>query len=156
MFFLSKKYSKRCDHNTENSNRNRIRATGWRRLVSCTSFIAKEPLIIRLYCGNWPINIKHPMGLRHSGHRPSIKGTKLLIVIKAIIIISEGSLRLNWLYQTTTELTFENVYLVRERDEGGEEGAQQVQSRLEFCFNVYIYIYIYVCVYVYIYVRMCI
>jgi len=32
---------------------------------SCRSFFAKEPLIIGLFCGKWPIKIRHPMGLRH-------------------------------------------------------------------------------------------
>jgi len=32
---------------------------------SCRSFPAKEPLIIGLFCGKWPIKIRHPMGLRH-------------------------------------------------------------------------------------------
>jgi len=26
---------------------------------------AKEPLIIELFCGKWPMKIRHPMGLRH-------------------------------------------------------------------------------------------
>jgi len=33
--------------------------------LSCRSLSAKEPLIIRLCCGKWPIKIRHPMGLRH-------------------------------------------------------------------------------------------
>jgi len=28
-------------------------------------FFAKEPLIIGLFCGKWPIKIRHPMTLRH-------------------------------------------------------------------------------------------
>ena len=32
---------------------------------SCRSFSAKEPLIIGLFCGKWPVKIRHPMGLRH-------------------------------------------------------------------------------------------
>ena len=43
--------------------------TGWRRpkgcLISCRSFFTKEPLIIGLFCGKWPIKIRHPMTLRH-------------------------------------------------------------------------------------------
>jgi len=31
--------------------------------LSCTSFSAKEPLIMGLFCGKWPIKIAHPMGL---------------------------------------------------------------------------------------------
>jgi len=46
-----------------------LRTTGWRRsigcLISCRLFFAKEPLIIGLFCGRWPIKIRHPMGLRH-------------------------------------------------------------------------------------------
>jgi len=33
--------------------------------LSCRSFFAKEPLIIGLFCGKWPVKIRHPMGLRH-------------------------------------------------------------------------------------------
>jgi len=33
---------------------------------SCLSFFAKEPLIIRLFCGKWPMKIRHPMTPRHS------------------------------------------------------------------------------------------
>ena len=44
-------------------------STEWQRpigyLISCTSFFAKEPLIIGLFCGKWPIKKRHPMGLRH-------------------------------------------------------------------------------------------
>jgi len=36
--------------------------------VSRRSFSAKEPLIIRLFCGKWPIKIRHPMHLRHPVH----------------------------------------------------------------------------------------
>jgi len=32
---------------------------------TCRSFFAKKALIIRLFCGKWPIKIRHPMGLRH-------------------------------------------------------------------------------------------
>jgi len=33
--------------------------------LSCKSFFAKELLSIGLFCGKWPIKIRHPMGLRH-------------------------------------------------------------------------------------------
>jgi len=33
--------------------------------LSCRSFSAKEPLIIGLFCGKWPIKIRHPMDLGH-------------------------------------------------------------------------------------------
>jgi len=42
--------------------------TGWSRPIdalSCRSLSAKEPLIIGLFCGKWPIKVRHPMGLRH-------------------------------------------------------------------------------------------
>ena len=29
------------------------------------SFFAKEPLIIGIFCGKWPMEIRHPMTLRH-------------------------------------------------------------------------------------------
>ena len=48
--------------------------TGWRRPIGCLklrSFSVKEPLIIGLFWGKWPIKIKHPLGLRHPV--PSIK-----------------------------------------------------------------------------------
>jgi len=32
---------------------------------SCKSIFAKEPWIIGLFCGKWPIRIRYPMGLRH-------------------------------------------------------------------------------------------
>jgi len=31
----------------------------------CRSIFAKEPPIIWLFCGKWPLKIRHPMGLRH-------------------------------------------------------------------------------------------
>jgi len=31
-------------------------------------FFAKEPLIIRLFCGKWPVKIRHPVGLLHPSH----------------------------------------------------------------------------------------
>jgi len=51
------------------------RLTGWRSLIGCllsqaifrkraTNYSAKEPLIIGLFCGEWPIHIRHPMGVR--------------------------------------------------------------------------------------------
>jgi len=33
--------------------------------LSCRSLSAKEPLRIGLFCGKWPVKIRHPMGLRH-------------------------------------------------------------------------------------------
>jgi len=33
--------------------------------LSCRAFSAKEPLIIRLFCGKWPVKIRHAMHLRH-------------------------------------------------------------------------------------------
>ena len=33
--------------------------------LSCLRFFAKEPLIIGLFCGKWPMKIRHPMNLRH-------------------------------------------------------------------------------------------
>ena len=41
---------------------------GWRSLVGCLKLqviFAQEPLIIGLFCRNWPIKIRHPMTLRH-------------------------------------------------------------------------------------------
>ena len=46
----------------------RIISTGWRRPIGCLKLqviCAKEPIIIGLFCGKWPIQIRHPMGLRH-------------------------------------------------------------------------------------------
>jgi len=46
-----------------------VGATVWRRpqqdAWSCTSLSAKEPLLIRLFCGKWPVRIRHPTGFRH-------------------------------------------------------------------------------------------
>jgi len=42
--------------------------TGWRRCIaalSCCSESSKEPLISGLFCGKWPINMRHPMHLCH-------------------------------------------------------------------------------------------
>ena len=33
--------------------------------LSCMSLFAKEPLIIGLFCGKWPMEIKHPICLYH-------------------------------------------------------------------------------------------
>jgi len=33
--------------------------------LNCTSFSAKEPLIIGLFCGKWSMKIRHPMALHH-------------------------------------------------------------------------------------------
>ena len=33
--------------------------------LSCGSFLAKEPLIVGLFCGKWPMKIKHPVTLCH-------------------------------------------------------------------------------------------
>ena len=35
----------------------------------CSSLSAKEPLITGLFCGKWPIKIRHPMNLRHPVHK---------------------------------------------------------------------------------------
>jgi len=34
------------------------------------SFSAKEPPIIGLFCGKWPVKIRHPVGLRHPVMQP--------------------------------------------------------------------------------------
>jgi len=50
--------------------------TGWRRLIGWlklqvifrnrdTHYFGKEPLTIGLFCGKWPVKIRHPMGLCH-------------------------------------------------------------------------------------------
>jgi len=42
-------------------------SAGWRKPIgclSCRSISAKKPLIIGLFCGKWPVNIRHPMTLR--------------------------------------------------------------------------------------------
>ena len=36
-----------------------------RRVMSCRSLSAKEPLIIGLFCGKWPVKMRHPMTPRH-------------------------------------------------------------------------------------------
>ena len=41
------------------------RVTKTQDALSCRSFSAKQPRIIGLFCGKWPIKIRHPMGLRH-------------------------------------------------------------------------------------------
>jgi len=33
--------------------------------LNCRSFFTKRPLIIGLFCGKWPLTIRHPMGRRH-------------------------------------------------------------------------------------------
>jgi len=33
-------------------------------------YFAKQPLIIGLFCGKWPVKIRHPMGLRHPFSHP--------------------------------------------------------------------------------------
>jgi len=33
--------------------------------MPCKSLSKKEPLIIGLFCGEWHMKIRHPMGLRH-------------------------------------------------------------------------------------------
>jgi len=45
-----------------------IASTGWRRLIGCSKLqvvFAKPPLIIGLFCGKWPVKIRHSMTLRH-------------------------------------------------------------------------------------------
>jgi len=34
-------------------------------ILICRSFSAKEPLIIGLFCGKWPMALRHPKDLRH-------------------------------------------------------------------------------------------
>jgi len=38
----------------------------------CRSFSAKEPRFIELFCGKWPIKIRHPRSLRHPGNAGKI------------------------------------------------------------------------------------
>jgi len=41
-------------------------STGWRRPIGCLrSLFGKEPIIVGLFCGKWPIHRRHPMRLRH-------------------------------------------------------------------------------------------
>jgi len=45
--------------------------TGWRRPIGCfklQAFLAKEPLIIGLFCRKWPMKIRRPVTLRHPVH----------------------------------------------------------------------------------------
>jgi len=38
-------------------------------VLSCASLSAKEPLILELFCGKWPIKIRHPLTLHHPVRR---------------------------------------------------------------------------------------
>jgi len=43
-------------------------STEWRRSIGCLklrSFSTQVPLIVGLFCGKWPIKMRHSMGLRH-------------------------------------------------------------------------------------------
>ena len=37
----------------------------WHKALNCRSLFAKEPLIIGLFCGKWPLKMRHPTHLRH-------------------------------------------------------------------------------------------
>ena len=52
---------------TYNSMEPTNRSPPIRHLVTlrCRSLSAKEPLILGLFCGKWPLKIRHPMTLRH-------------------------------------------------------------------------------------------
>ena len=41
--------------------------------LSCRSIFAKEPQIIGLFCAEWPIKMRHHMGLRHPVHNTRYK-----------------------------------------------------------------------------------
>ena len=58
-----------CWNPTDSRSRYCVLYIGWRKcigcLIRCRSLFAKEPLIIGLFCGKWPVKIRHPMGLCH-------------------------------------------------------------------------------------------
>jgi len=54
---------------------------------SCRSHSVKEPLILGLFCGKWPIKIRHPMHLRHRVTQCSLRTACVLHVIRYIIYV---------------------------------------------------------------------
>jgi len=61
-------YTYMCLHTYMYVYKHVLCSTGWRRPIGCLKLqvvFAKEPLIIGLFCGKWPIKIRHPMTLRH-------------------------------------------------------------------------------------------
>jgi len=49
----------------------------WRlRMLCCRPFFAKEPLIKGLFCGKWPIKLRHPTGICHLWHSLTLQSYK--------------------------------------------------------------------------------
>ena len=51
--------------------------------LSCRSLFEKKPLIIGLFCGKWPIKIRHLMGLRH----PVVRSYRVSMISRLLQII---------------------------------------------------------------------
>ena len=69
--------------------------TGWRRLIGCLKLqviCAKEPLILGLSCGKWPMRIRHPMTLRHP-----VSNFKHVCLSRCVHIVREGNTLMGWL-----------------------------------------------------------
>ena len=87
--------------------------TGWRRLMeafSCRLFFAKEPLIIGLFCGKWPIKIRNPMGLRHPVPRRALSNDSYLIWMRAYLIHKN-----TWLIRYMRRDSFDETWLMHIR-----------------------------------------
>ena len=57
--------------------------TGWRRSIGCfklQAFLAKEPLIIGLFCGKWSMKIRRPVTLRHPVHTHEYVDERYILV----------------------------------------------------------------------------
>jgi len=52
-------------------------------IASRVSFVAKEPLIIGLFCGKWPMKIRHHITLRHTV-QPIAFGVSFLLSLNSI------------------------------------------------------------------------
>jgi len=61
----SYEYSPPCIRKQVNANTTFFWCEDARNAFSCRSLFANEPLIIGLFCGKWPVMIRHPMHLRH-------------------------------------------------------------------------------------------
>jgi len=54
---------------------------------SCRSLSAKEPLIIGLFCGKWPVKIRHPTHLRHPVPHVILLVCSIWIIAKEPLIV---------------------------------------------------------------------
>jgi len=117
--------------------------------ISCRSFSAKEPLSIELFCGKWPVKIRHPMDLCLMPLPPCRESVRNLLEIYSYNLQNEGteSILLHFIrIFLTCVYKYVNEYEVHTYIYTDEHTYTHVYVYICTCLHVHIHVCIYICI----------